>query len=178
MASQGFIELLRLADRGRKRIEGQLDSSRSMWSGVAFRVADINLIAPLGEVAEVVNEVEATMLPKVQPWLKGLANLRGRLLPVTDLAEFLGLSPAGMQRQSQRKTIVVDQADLYSGLLVDHVYGIQHFQDNQFVGQTLSVHQGLTPYLQGHFVDANEQPWHIFMMSRLAQDARYLDAAV
>lgn len=177
MASKGFIELLRLADRGRRRSEGQLGSEQTLWSGVAFRIADVNLVTPLGEVAEVVNETSVTALPKVQPWMKGIANLRGRLLPVTDLLAFVGVEDAKSSRIGQRKTIVIDQPDLYSGLLVDQVYGIQHFQSQRFVGQSLQVHEGIDPYLQGYFTTADKQVWHIFMMSRLAKDERYRDAS-
>lgn len=178
MASQGFIELLRLADRGQKRAQGQLGSEDSLWSGIAFRIGDVNLIAPLGEVSEVVSVVNGTLVPKVQPWMKGITNLRGRLLPLTDLSEFTGMTGQTQQSQLQRKTLVVDSSHIYSGLIVDQVYGIQHLQKEHFVGTGLQVNEGLDPYLHGYFKNSQDQVWHVFMISHLAKDERYLNAAI
>lgn len=179
MASQGFIELLRLSDRARKRAEGRIVSEQTLWSGVAFRMGDINMIAPLGEVAEVVNTVDVTAIPKVKAWMKGVANLRGRLLPVCDLVEFTGIVDSTQQTRSNlKKIIVIDQSSVYSGLVVNQVYGIQHFHHDQYVGESLQVHDGVDAYLKGYFEGDNDQVWHVFMMSKLVQDERYLDAAV
>lgn len=178
MASKGFIELLRLHDRGISRNREQLGESEQLWSGVAFRIGGISLVAPLGEVAEVVNLMQSTMMPQVQSWMKGIANLRGRLLPIVDLADFSGVERLSNQRLDQRKIMVIDIPNLFSGLLVDQVYGIQHFSPNQFVGKNFQVNKGIDPYLQGYFTRDNEKVWQVFMMSKLVQDARYLDASI
>ena len=48
------------------------------------------MIAPMGNVVEMLPVPEATPLPGVQPWVAGLANVRGRLLPLFDLEVFFG----------------------------------------------------------------------------------------
>lgn len=177
MASKGFIELLKLNDRGITRARDRLGESERLWSGVAFRLGDISLIAPLGEVSEVVNMLQGSNVPMVQTWMKGVANLRGRLLPLVDLSEFTGITEEA-KRSSKHKIIVIDQPNLFSGLIVDQVFGIQHFSANQYIGESLQVNEGINSYLQGYFKRDNNTVWHVFMLSKLAKDERYLDAAV
>ena len=65
------------------------------WSGIGFRMGERLFVAPMGEVGEVLHEPRHTLLPGVKSWVKGVANVRGRLLPVMDLCGFFGneLSP-------------------------------------------------------------------------------------
>ena len=56
------------------------------WSGIGFRLGEHWYVAPMGEVSEVLHEPRFTQLPGVKPWVKGVANLRGRLLPIMTCA--------------------------------------------------------------------------------------------
>jgi twitching motility protein PilI len=62
------------------------DNRLQQWSGIGFRIAGQWFVAPMGEVAEVLREPRSSRVPGVQPWVCGVANLRGRLLPVMDLS--------------------------------------------------------------------------------------------
>lgn len=175
MAARGFIELLRLAERGRQRARAGRDGAAGRWSGVAFILNGAYYVAPLGEIAEVLKVPEYTTVPGVQQWLRGLANVRGRLLPVTDLSMFIGQDQR--RPDARRKVLVIDQNDLFSGLMVDEVLGIQHFSKlGYYQTQRDTVPAGIVPYLQGHF-EREGQVWHVFLPSRLATDNRYLNAA-
>lgn len=176
MASKGFIELLRLADLAEARKSGRYGGKQAQWLGVVFEVAGQRLVAPMGEVSEVLSMPDLTTVPLTQPWLLGVANVRGRLLPLTDLAKFLGL-PSKQIRLSQRKVLVVDQADFFSGLLIDTVLGIQQFTKAQYQAESLPSDSPFAPYNHGKFVK-DGQDWFVFMPSLLAQDQRYIDAAI
>ena len=102
--------------------------------------------------------------------------MRGRLLPLTDLAKFLAL-PSRQVRQSLRKVLVIDQPDFYSGLLVDAVLGIQQFTNSQYEATALPSDSPFVRYNHGKFVKDGED-WFVFMPSLLAQDQRYIDAAI
>ncbi|WP_227429090.1 chemotaxis protein CheW [Psychrobacter sp. I-STPA6b] len=176
MASRGFIELLRLADLAKSRSSGRHSTSQSQWLGVVFDVAGQRLIAPMGEITEVLALPEITPIPLAQPWLIGVANVRGRLLPITDLAKFLGLSSVAGS-QANRKVMVIDQANIYSGLLVDQVLGIQQFDISQYEAVALPAESPFLPYNHGRFV-RDEKFWYVFMPSLLAKDNNYLEAAI
>lgn len=176
MASRGFIELLRLADLAKSRQSGRQGDQDADWRGVVFEVGGQRLIAPLGEVSEVLLMPEYTSLPLVQPWLLGIANVRGRLLPLTDLAKFLQI-PSRSRQMSQRKVMVIDHQSIFLGLLVDQVLGIEHFTSSQYHAESIDIDSPFAPYNHGKFVK-DEQDWFIFMPSLLVEDARYIDAAI
>lgn len=176
MASRGFIELLRLADLAKARKSGRQSGQQSEWRGVVFEVGGQQLIAPMGEVSEVLSMPEFTSVPMAQPWLLGIANVRGRLLPLTDLAKFLQL-PGRQLPISQRKVMVIDQQAIFSGLLVDRVIGIEPFAKNQYRAEPIDINSPFAPYNHGKFFK-NKQDWFVFMPSLLAQDPRYIDASL
>src|SRR3546814_12949740 len=82
------FELLLQIDRRCRLLGADLPSPPThgdSWSGIGFRLGEHWYVAPMGEVSEVLHEPRYTHLPGVKPWVRGVANLRGRLLPLMDL---------------------------------------------------------------------------------------------
>ena len=159
MSTKGFIELLRLSKRGNKsQLHRQDEENR--WSGVAFEIMGQYFIAPLGEVSEVIYLPKYTVMPKVQNWLNGIANIRGKLLSVTDLSYFI----TGQQSQFQplQKVICVHFEDQYIGIVVDRVLGIQHLNKKSYFGENNNLENKLKKYCAGYFKQ-HQQIWNIFM---------------
>ena len=113
MASRGFIELLRLADLARARKSGRRGGQEFDWQGVVFEIGGQRLVAPMGQVSEVLSMPEYTSLPLVKPWMLGIANIRGRLLPLTDLSHFLQV-PSRLTQMSQLVLVINNTADRVS----------------------------------------------------------------
>lgn len=176
MASRGFIELLRLADLARARKSGRRGGQEYDWQGVVFEIGGQRLVAPMGQVSEVLAMPEYTSLPLVKPWMLGMANIRGRLLPITDLSQFLQV-PSRLTQMSQRKVIVIDHDNLFSGLVVDQVIGIEQFTRDQYRAEAIEPSSPFAPYNHGKFLK-NGQDWYVFMPSLLAQDSQYANAAI
>ncbi|AIR88391.1 chemotaxis protein CheW [Pseudomonas cremoricolorata] len=150
-------------------------SPAQAWSGIGFRIASHWFVAPMGEVAEVLREPRSSRVPGVRPWVVGVGNLRGRLLPVLDLSSFLGLAPVAPGKQ--RRVLVLDHEDLFVGLLVDEVLGLQHF-DLEHLQPTppQPVLRNAARFVQGHFPGARN--WAIFSPFALAQAPGFLDVAL
>src|SRR5690606_41913672 len=96
-------------------------------SGIGFRMGERFFVAPMGEVGEVLHEPRYTLLPGVRGWVKGVANVRGRLLPIMDLCGFFGneLSPL----RKLRRVLVVDHQEIFAGLAVCEVFWMHHFPE-------------------------------------------------
>ena len=61
------------------------------WVGVAFRMAGELYLAAREETREVLAVPPGlTRVPGAKPWVKGIANVRGQLLPILDLRQYLG----------------------------------------------------------------------------------------
>ena len=79
------------------------DVSLEEWVGVGFRLGTERFLVPRGEVREVLMVPPAiTRVPGAKSWVRGLANVRGHLLPVVDLKEFLGSGVGGTERTRAR----------------------------------------------------------------------------
>jgi chemotaxis signal transduction protein len=72
---------------------------------------------------EVVVFDEYTQVPLAPPYLIGVANLRGRIMPLVDLRPLLGLEPARATRAV--KALVVERDQLTAAFLVDDVVGLE-----------------------------------------------------
>ncbi len=129
MAANGFIELLRLSKRGNKNY-ASVQNEAQRWSGIAFEMRGQYFVAPLWEVSEVIYPPKYTPVPNTQSWVKGLANIRGRLLSVSDLAHFISGQRSSFS--STQKVLCISHHDQYVGLVVDQVLGIQHFNKKVF----------------------------------------------
>ena len=99
----------------------------SVWAGLAFKVAGIRVLAPMDEVSEILNLPRVlTRVPGARSWVKGIANIRGNLLPIIDLQAFLGDKPIVTNRRS--RVLVINRGDVTTGLLVGDVQGLRHFR--------------------------------------------------
>ena len=173
MAANGFIELLRLSKRGNKNYAGNTKEV-NRWSGIAFEMMGQYFVAPLGEVSEVIYPPEYTTVPNAKGWVKGLANIRGRLLSLSDLTHFI--SGQSVPFLTTQKVLCISHNDHYVGLIVDQVLGIQHFHKKSFFSENKQLDEKLKPYCQGYF-QQHHQAWNIFLFSRLLNDPQYMNAS-
>ncbi len=74
-------------------------------------------------VQEVFPFKELTPLPCTPPFLLGIVNVRGRILPVLDLKKFFGLPEKGLT--DLHRIILVRGNDLELGLLADVTVGVR-----------------------------------------------------
>jgi purine-binding chemotaxis protein CheW len=68
-------------------------------------------------VQEIIRVSEITQVPRAPEFIKGVINLRGRIIPVVDLKRKLGLGDVEVLRQS--RIVVVKIKERLIGLLVD-----------------------------------------------------------
>lgn len=174
--SSAFLALAGLAQSSRNAARGlpaQIDA-REQWSGVGFTLLGSHFVASMDEVAEMLEVPSFTHLPGVQSWVRGVANVRGRLLPLFDLAAFCGGRLVGGRKR--RRVLVLETESLYTGLIVDQVFGMQHFPVDEYQSETGDLVEAIRPYVQGSYL-AQGQQWNVFKLSELARDQRFTNAA-
>ena len=89
----------RLAQR---LLAAQTDNSQAaQW--LAIQVGKVHYLIPLAEAGEIYPWQDVQAVPYAQPWFLGVANVRGSLLGVIDLAALLGHAVERTQ-QSLRDT--------------------------------------------------------------------------
>lgn len=65
-----------------------------------IEAAGTRLLLAAGTLVEVIARPDVTHVPAMPPWVSGVANLRGVVLTVVDLAPFLGLGAAVITARS------------------------------------------------------------------------------
>jgi len=172
------FEVLQTLDRRSKETAKGLPQqtvTRSLWSGIGFRIGDISMVAPLTQVNEILHYPNLTLVPGTLPWVKGLANIRGSLIPIMDLQCFMGQPPIRIHQSS--RILIIQQNDLSVGLLVDDVLGLKHFDQDNRVTRIRKMDPAIKTYIRGAFSQDN-QLWHVFDMSSLAEDPQFYKVAV
>jgi len=153
----------------------QREDIQVAWTGIGFRVGDLNLAAPLNQVHEVLRFPKMTRIPGTHAWVKGVANVRGTLLTVTDLNQFLGKPPS--QSTHRTRILVYRRDELAVGLMVDEVLGLKHFYDEHKVSAVTKFDEALRGYVRGAF-KASDIETLVFSMHALAEDPQFFRVAV
>ncbi len=176
VVSKPYALLQDIEKRSRTKALGlpQQVEVRRTWSGVGFRLGKVNLLTKLDEVDEILVSPEMTRVPSALSWVKGIANIRGMLLPIMDLKDFID----GIAIQSGRKTriILIRKGELVSGLMVDEVFGMRHFFEEERTEAVPDVSDSLKKYLHGAF-RKGDMHWGVFNMDNLAADPSFLEVA-
>ena len=145
-----------------------------LWSGVGFRLADIQLVAPLDQVLEVLPCPSWTPVPGAKPWLKGIANVRGNLYTIIDLPEFFGKPSVFVDDEA--RLLVMNVPGLNTALLVNEVLGLKHF-DEELERQDLSgIDDPVVMHLKGAFL-RDGALWGVFDMKSLAESLAFKHVA-
>ena len=135
------------------------------WTGLGFRLGDRWVVAPREDVREVIVTPPLTRVPGARPWLLGLANVRGGLLPVCDLQRLLGEDHHALARTS--RVLVYNNDRVPAGFLVDEVVGYRQFAPPDQRAELLGESGSLRPFLLGAFVREG-QPWYALSLHKLA----------
>ena len=143
---------------------------RRTWSGIGFRVGETYLVSAIDEVAEILTYPDMTSVPSAQNWIRGIANVRGILLPIMDLTGVTDGKVSKLDRKS--RVLVIQQEDMSTGLVVDEVFGMRHFFDEEKVGELPPVSESLGKFLIGAYRQGDRH-WGIFNMRNLAKSDEF-----
>jgi purine-binding chemotaxis protein CheW len=92
---------------------------------VVFRVAGERFALPLGVVREVVvPQPPFALVPRVSEAVRGVMNLRGRVMPVVDLAPLVGLAPQPLVG-GQGQVLILEREKRSLGFLIGQVMGVE-----------------------------------------------------
>ncbi|MBS0367512.1 MAG: purine-binding chemotaxis protein CheW [Proteobacteria bacterium] len=154
---------------------GQEPTDGREWVGVALRMAgDLYLVAR-EETREVLGvPASTTRVPGAKPWIRGLANVRGQLLPIIDLRHFLGSGVTPVTRNT--RVLVVNHREIPAGLLVDEVLGFRRFAEGEFGAEAPPTVARCDRYLAGAFRRGAEQ-WPVLSVRAVVESPAFAEAA-
>lgn len=156
----------------------QLDAP-GLWRGVGYRIGEHRLASGFDEVLEILPLPQVTPVPGAQPWMLGLGNVRGNLLPIVDLRQFLE-GERTVVHESQR-ILVVRQPGGNVAVLIDELFGQRSFTEQQLMDDADIAAEQLVEGRYGNFVERayklDPHTWGIFSLDRLARTPEFRQAA-
>ena len=85
---------------------------------VVFSLGAEEYALPITQVQEIIRYTEPRAVASDAPWIKGVISLRGKIVPVCDLAARLGL---GAELAANAKIVIVETGGGTAGVIVDEV---------------------------------------------------------
>lgn len=147
-----------------ERMQAARTSSGARAHQLGVEIGGVRYLLDLVEAGEIVPLPPLAAVPLTQPWYLGLANVRGNLLGVVDLARYLDPEVAGTApAPGTRLVTFAPGLGFPCALLVAKVVGLRHAAD-------------MTP-LDARLRDADGQEWTPLSLAALAREDRFLQVA-
>ena len=92
-----------------------------MQQYIGFHLHNGDYAIPITVVREIINLPGITKIPQSPPYLKGITNLRGSVIPVVNLKQLMNIAASG---EEEKKVIVIASGSITFGILVDGISGV------------------------------------------------------
>lgn len=172
-----FEALLDYEERSLAHVAGRPESIEAAghWRGVGFRLGQRRLVSSFDEIMEILPMPPVTPVPGAQPWMLGVANVRGTLLPIVDLKQFLE-GERTVVHEGQRM-LIVRQGGGNVAVLIDELFGQRTFNDSHRAEMA-----GENEGRYGHFVSQvyrlADTSWAVFSMMTLTRTPEFRQATL
>lgn len=177
LADKPFDLLVEMERRSRLNLAAAagLSPEAREWVGIGCLLGDERYLVERGQVREVMMMPPAiTRVPGSKEWVAGLANLRGQLLPIVDLRQFLGAGSSRGLRTA--RVLVAEYAELLVGIIVDEVYGFRRFNDSEYSREIPETRLRCERYLDGACIRGADV-WPVISMQKLLAAEEFQQAA-
>lgn len=145
------------------------------WRGVGYRLGKRRFVTSFDEIIEIITLPGVTPVPGANPWLLGVANVRGNLIPVVDLKQFLE-GDRTVVHDGQR-VLVIRQSGGNVAVLIDELYGQRTFNDTHRV-ELEEQYEGRYGNFVGQTYLLNDSQWGVFNMSLLTRTPEFRQAVL
>ena len=151
-----------------ERMQAARSGSGAPIQQLGMQVGGVRYLLDLLEAGEIVPIVPLTRVPLTQPWYLGLANVRGTLVGVIDLARYLGEEPAPAAASPAaapglRLVTFAPGLGFNCALLAERVFGLRQASAMQREGEALRDAEGLL--------------WTPLSLAALVREERFLHVA-
>ena len=160
------------------RLAHRLQAARSegvQASWLAVEAAGARYLFPLAQSGEIFPFTSTQPVPYTQAWFLGVANLRGGLYGVVDLAGFVaGRAPAQRTEahRAESRLVALNAAlEVNCALLIDRLAGLRNAE--AFASST-EPPEGSPAFFGAGFTDAQGAYWQEINLQALSQQPQFL----
>ncbi|MBF2076155.1 MAG: chemotaxis protein CheW [Synechococcales cyanobacterium C42_A2020_086] len=108
-----------------------------------------------------------TPIPNVSPLLLGTLNVRGRVIWVADLGQFLGSASSLSTDRPEIAVIAIEDQDMMVGLAVDRIVGMD-WLDIDEIQMPTNVPDGMAPFLRGEWISDKQMGRFLRLLDQVA----------
>jgi purine-binding chemotaxis protein CheW len=101
----------------------------------------------IGTVREIIRVQEITHVPNAPPFVEGVINLRGKVIPVVDLRRRFGMPP--VEQTNESRIVVIDIAGEDIGVMVDAVSEVLRIAEETVETASSIITTADSYYIQG-----------------------------
>ena len=154
--------------------EGGGDREEDNTSFITFSLESETYAVPIQAIEEIIGCQDISLLPNVPPFIKGVINLRGELVPVMDLRLKFRLAP----REYNPLTVflIVRVEERVMGLVVDNVADVLVIDPARVQKTPVFSAKISTDFIEGVYKDAQDQMVILVDVAALARPEEW-DAA-
>lgn len=160
------------------RLAERLKAVRAQARGQSWLAVECSgrgFLLPLQEAGEIFAQAAIVPVAHAKPWFLGVANLRGGLHGVVDLAAFLGVKgpERGAEAGRERAQLVALNAglEINTALLVDRLAGLRSAAQ---LTPEPDAGEARPPFVGGRFRDAGGRLWQELRLAELARHPAFL----
>lgn len=146
-----------------ERMQAARSNSAARINQLGVQIGPERILLELTQAGEIVPVPPITPVPLTQSWYLGLANIRGNLVGVVDLARYLKLGETPLSSDSRIVTFA-SSLGFNCALLVARVYGLRHAGDMRREGD--------------HLVDPEANEWNLLDLAALVRDPRFVQIGI
>ena len=128
-------------------IENRELQDEGLMKYVTFFLEEEEYALPISQVQEIKRVGDITRVPNAPEHVRGVMNLRGRIVPVIELKKRLSLGEAMIDQES--RIVVVEQGRKVLGLMVDRVARVLNMSTGQIEDAPEEVVQIQENYIRG-----------------------------
>jgi len=144
-------------------------------SWLAVEAGGKNYLFPMAQAGEIFPAVVTQAVPYTHDWFLGVANLRGGLFGVVDMASYVTGQPLAVKTEMARKEsrlVALNSAlEVNCALLIDRLAGLR----NQEAFVNFSIRASDAPqYFGNQYIDQSGGSWQEINLQLLAQQANFL----
>ena len=166
--------LRQLQSRLAERLQVARTEARQL-SWLAVECAGQGFLVPLTTAGEIFPSGALLPVPHTQPWFLGVANLRGGLFGVVDLASYVSgrdvVAKTEFALRESRLVALNSALDINCALLIDRLAGLR----NQEAFSDFTEKAPDAPdYFGNQYIDQSGQSWQEINLQLLAQQAHFL----
>lgn len=150
-------------------------SEQSYTRRLAVLIGDVPCLVNLAEAGEIIplsTLDKVTRVPLTLPWYLGLANIRGNLVGIADLAMLAG-APPQVAAPASRVLVLSPTLAPNCGLLLASVMGVRQISDMKEISKASDGNLQM-PGVMRHHKDSEGTEWQELSLVSLLSDDRFL----